>query len=273
MIRETWALTVRELKHWYRIKIQMLMTLVQPIVWLGLFGQAFNISSFIQNPDLIPIIFSGAPNYFSYLAVGMLAVIALFTTMFGGMSLIWDRRFGFLTKLRMAPIPRSSVPISRISATTIRAMFQSMIVFLIALGFGFIPGLTGLTVSSEFNFLDLVGLFFTLALLALGFAGVFISLALAIENQETMFAVVNLLNLPVMFASAALFPLATMPSWLQAVAKLNPLTWAVDAARVFVFHDPTPIHAVWQSLLGLAIFATLTIGLSILVARKKLSAN
>lgn len=270
MIRETYALTVRELKHWYRIKIQMFMTLIQPIVWLGLFGQAFNLSALIP-AALIPVYFAAAPNYFSFLAVGMLGVITLFTCMFGGMSLIWDRRFGFLTKLRVAPIPRGSVPVSRISSNVVRALFQAVIVFLIALGFGFIPGLTGLTVGSGFDVLNLIGAFVTLTLLALGFAAVFISIALLVENQETMFAVVNLLNLPIMFASAALFPLAQMPDWLQTVAKYNPLTWAVDALRVFVFQNPNPIHPVWWSLTALALFALLMVGVSIFAARKKLS--
>jgi len=86
-------------------------------------------------------------------------------------------------------------------------------------------------------------------------------------------AVVNLLNLPIMFASAALFPIAGMPTWLQTIAKYNPLTWAVDAARVFVFQNPHPIHPVWWSLTALALFAILMIGISIAVARKKLGAN
>jgi ABC-2 type transport system permease protein len=272
VIRETYALTVRELKHWYRIKIQMFMTLIQPIVWLGLFGQAFNLSALIPS-DLVPVFFAGAPDYFSFLAIGMLGVITLFTCMFGGMSLIWDRRFGFLTKLRVSPIPRGSVPVSRISSTMVRALFQAVIVFLIALGFGFIPGLTGLTLGSAFDVADLMGMFVTLALLSLGFAGIFISIALLVENQETMFALVNVLNLPIMFASAALFPLAQMPNWLQTVAKYNPLTWAVDALRVFAFQNPNPIHPVWWSLTGLALFAVLMVGVSILAARKKLSAT
>ncbi len=272
MIRETYALTVRELKHWYRIKIQIFMTLVQPIIWLGLFGQAFNLSALIP-PALVPSYFAGAPNYFSFLAVGMLAVITLFTCMFGGMSLIWDRRFGFLTKLRVAPIPRGSVPVSRIISTMLRAVFQGIVVLLIALAFGFVSGLTGLTVASSFNGLDLIGLLVTMILLALGFAGVFISIGLLIENQETMFAVVNVLNLPVMFASAAMFPLNFMPNWLQDVARYNPLTWAVDAARVFVFHNPNPLAPVWLNMTALALFALAMVGLSIFAARKKLSAT
>src|SRR5512133_1152654 len=100
MLRETWSLTVRELKHWYRVRIQIFMTLIQPIVWLGLFGQAFNLQSLFNQPGVPPAeaeaifasTFAGAPDYFSFMAIGMLAVNTLFTCMFSGMSIVWDRR-------------------------------------------------------------------------------------------------------------------------------------------------------------------------------------
>ena len=266
MIRETYALTVRELKHWYRVKVQILMALVQPIVWLGLFGQALNL-------PLPASQLANAPNFFSYMSIGMLAVITLFTCMFGGFSLVWDRRFGFLTKLRVAPISRGTVPLSRIIATTIRSITQAVIVFLIALAFVFVPGLIGLTVSPAFNVLDLLGLLAVLVLLAVSFSAVFISIAISIENMETLMAVVNLLNLPIMFASAALFPTSFMPDWMKVVVNLNPLTWAVDAARIFVFHNPNPINSVWVDIVALTVFAGLMLVISYIIARKQLSAN
>lgn len=273
MMREMWALYVREMKHWYRVKIQIFMALIQPIVWLGLFGQSFNVLGLLPPgiPGLDPqTLLSGAPDYFSYLATGMLAVIALFTTMFAGMSLVWDRRFGFLTKLRVSPIARGVVPVSRMNSAVSRAIIQALIVLLIAIGFAYIPGLVGLTLSPDFGAIDLIGIVLVLTLLSMGFACVFISVALAVTNQETLFGLINLLNLPVMFASAALFPLTFMPGWLQSVAKLNPLTWAADACRTFAFHNPNPIFPVWQEVLFLGIFASAMILISIVVARRLL---
>ncbi|MBM4237101.1 MAG: ABC transporter permease [Euryarchaeota archaeon] len=278
MMREFFSLTIRELKHWYRVKVQIFMTLIQPIVWLGLFGQAFQLNRLFPSPmpgqqvDFSSI-FAGAPDYFSFMSVGMLAVIVLFTCMFGGMSIVWDRRFGFLNKLRVSPIPRGIIPTSRIAATVVRAMIQTGIVFVIALLFAYIPGLTGLTVSPAFNALDLVGLFFVMFLLAIAFASLFTTVALAVENQETLFGIINLLNLPIMFASAALFPTTLMPDWLKAVANYNPLTLAVDAARSFVFHNPNPLYEVWVNVLGLVLFAGLLVGLSVLVSRRLMSAK
>lgn len=270
MIRESWSLTIRELKHWYRVKIQVFMTLLQPIVWLGLFGQAFNIGGLVPSSQ-VPLFFSGAPDYFSFMALGMLAVNALFTCMFSGMSIVWDRRFGFLNKLKVAPIPRGAIPLSRIMATVIRSLIQVSIVLLIALAFQYVPGLTGLTLKPGFNMMDLMGMFLVLFLLSVAFASLFTSIALAVENQETLFGVINLLNLPLMFASAALFPTAMMPDWLRSVADYNPLTWAADALRQFAFVNTAPIHDLAFDIIGLAVIAAILAGVSVLVSRKLLS--
>jgi ABC-2 type transport system permease protein len=270
VLRETWALTVRELKHWYRVKIQIFMTLIQPIVWLGLFGQAFNIGSFLP-PEQVPLFFSGAPDYFSFMALGMLAVNALFTCMFSGMSIVWDRRFGFLNKLKVAPIPRGAVPLSRIFATVIRSMIQVTIVLIIALAFVYVPGLTGLSLKAGFGIMDLMGMFFVLFLLSVAFASLFTTIALAVENQETLFGVINLLNLPLMFASAALFPVVFMPTWLQSIAEYNPLTWAADSLRQFAFVDTAPIHDLTFDIVGLIAVAAILLGASIVVSRRLLS--
>jgi ABC-2 type transport system permease protein len=271
MIRETFALYWREMKHWYRVKIQIFMTLIQPIVWLGLFGQSVNLGALVP-PGLpgfdLSTMLSGAPDYFSYMSTGMLAVIALFTTMFAGMSLVWDRRFGFLTKLRVSPIPRGVVPVSRMGSAVSRALIQAVIVLVIALAFAFVPGLTGLTLSSAFNAMDLLGILLVLALLAIGFSCVFITVAMAVENQDTLFGLINLLNLPIMFASTALFPTTMMPSWLVAVAKANPLSWAADAIRAFAFHNPNPIFPVWMEVTLLLAFAAMMVAVSVLASRK-----
>jgi ABC-2 type transport system permease protein len=275
MLRQIFALTKRELKHWYRVKIQIFMTIIQPVVWLGLFGQAFNIGALFNAPGMPPGIFektfSGAPDYFSFMAIGMLAVNVLFTCMFSGMSIVWDRRFGFLNKLKVSPIPRGVIPVSRILATVIRAMIQVVIVFGIAIAFNYIPGLTGLTVKDGFGIAEIAGSFAMLFLLAIGFASLFTTIALAVENQETLFGVINLINLPLMFASAALFPTTLMPDWLKGIANYNPLTLAADGLRQMAFVDPAPIHSLGWDFVGLVLFSGALIVLSIGLSRKLLS--
>lgn len=275
MWRQVFSLTVRELKHWYRVKIQIFFTLIQPIVWLGLFGQAFNIGSLFENPAIpagaqgavFSQFFAGAPDYFSFMSVGMLAVITLFTCMFSGMSIVWDRRFGFLNKLKVAPIARGVVPLSRMMATVVRAMIQAILVFGIALAFLYVPGLVGLTLKPTFDLMDLMGMFLVLFLLSVGFSALFTTIALGVENQETLFGIINLLNLPLMFASATLFPTTLMPDWLQTVADYNPLTWASDALRQFTFDNPTPIYSLPVDLLALGLFSGALVGASIILSR------
>jgi ABC-2 type transport system permease protein len=263
MIRETWALTVRELKHWYRAKIQIMMMLVQPIVWLGLFGQAF--------PSIQGMPLNGAPDYMSYMSVGQLAIITLFTCMFVGMSLVWDRRFGFLNKLRAAPIPRASIPVSRVLATVIRAVVAAMLVLLIAILFAHIPGLKGLTLVGDFGVMQFLGIILILGLLATAFASIFVAIALTIKQQETLFAVINLVNLPLMFASTALFPITpSTPDWLLAVMKVNPLTLAVDGMRQLMFSGSTGMYSLGVDILGLLVFSVVFIVLGIFVAMRAL---
>ncbi|MFQ6135534.1 MAG: ABC transporter permease, partial [Nitrososphaerales archaeon] len=239
MMGEVVALTVREVKKWGRSKFILFIMLIQPMVWLGLFGKSFNLRGIASLPpdvvaqlppalrasvadmfnEYLSGIFGGTVDYFSYMAVGMLSVIILFTAMFSGMSVVWDRRLGFLNKLLVAPIPRGSIILAKMSSSVLRGLFQATLVFGIAFLFG-------LQAGDAFNTLDLLGVFAALFLLSMGLSSIFISISIRVTNWETQMAVANLLNLPLMFASNALFPIKQMPDWLQTVARFNPITYA-----------------------------------------------
>jgi ABC-2 type transport system permease protein len=257
-----WALTKRELKKWLKEPIILLMAILQPIIWMGLFGKAMNIgnifsSSNINIPSIIPIpgqalvppqsgsinvsgaIFSqmfanlgpstmqnifGVTDYFSYIAVGMISFIVMFTTMFSGMSIVWDRRLGFLNKVLSTPVSRGAIIFSKVLNASLRSMFQATIILILAV-------LLGLQVSSTFSILNLLGLYAAVFLLCLGMSSVFLALALRSTKWETQMAIVNLINLPLMFASNAFFPLSLMPDWIQVIARVNPITYLTDAVR------------------------------------------
>jgi ABC-2 type transport system permease protein len=214
-LRQTYALTSRELKHWYRSKTQMAMALIMPLMWLGLFG--FAMSGFIDMSGL-------DVDYFSYLAMGMVIITSLSTSMNAGMSVIWDRRFGFLAKLKAAPIPRGVIPLSKVLATTFKATIQSMLILLIGL-------FLGLNLIEGFGIVELLVIIVAVEAVALTFSSIFVALGLVIKNQEVLMSVNMLLNLPLMFASGAMFPTSTFPGWLKVVANVNPLTYAADAIR------------------------------------------
>jgi ABC-2 type transport system permease protein len=217
-------------------------------MWLALFGKAMNLTAIFTGgsfniPGLnIPkevinqigkqIMFQtfGTQDYFSYLAVGMLSFISLFTAMFSGMSIVWDRRLGFLDKVLSTPVARGVIPMAKVLSTVVRALAQAAIVLLLAI-------LLGMD-ASHITPAGLLGSFAALLLLIIGFASLFVTLAIRSTSWEAQMAIMNLLNLPLLFASNAMFPVTYMPEWLQTIAKINPVSYAADICRQLLLASP-----------------------------------
>jgi ABC-2 type transport system permease protein len=268
LLTETWALAVRELKKWIRTPASVFIALFQPIVWLALFGSAFNPTNLIpasigqmnQTPEALAQIrqsiltetFGNAPNYITYLTGGILSLLLLFTSAFSGGSLVLDRRFGYLNKLLASPIPRASIFLSRVFATVVKGMIPSLIVFFVALS---IPD--GLKLNPSFTLLDGLLLFLTLFLLSLGFSSLFTAIAMRMTKWESLVAVVNLLNLPLLFSSSALLPITSMPDWLQAIAKINPISKAADVTRALIVQGSVDLSPIMLNLTYLIAFAAI----------------
>lgn len=257
-----WALTVRELKKWMKEPIILFMAVLQPVLWMGLFGKAMNLGAMfsagnINLPAAMPIegsllippqngyimvngtAFSqmlasfgpsimqnifGVSDYFSYMSVGMISFIVMFTTMFSGMSIVWDRRLGFLDKVLSTPVSRGAIIFSKVLNAALRAMFQATIILILATIFG-------LQVSETFSPLNILGVYAAIFLLSVGLSSIFLALALRSTRQETQMAIVNLINLPLMFASNTFYPISMMPEWIQAIARVNPISYLTDAIR------------------------------------------
>ena len=225
-----WALTNRDLRKWYTNPVQLFVSLIQPIVWLGLFGKALNFGSFISGSgasvatqDAILKNFFGTTSYFSFLCCGMFAFIVLFTSAFSGMSVVFDRRFGFLNKALSTPVARGSIIMGKILQSVGRSLVQAGIILVIAVAFGMD--------TSHFTAQGILGTFVVIFLMAMGLSALFTMLALRSADWQTQMAIINLLNLPLLFASNALFPTKIMPTWLQDVVKVNPVSYANDAIR------------------------------------------
>lgn len=246
------ALTGRELKKWYKQPFILFISLVQPIIWMSLFGKAFNLTALAGTDPLGQAAFAsifGASDYFSFMAVGMLSFVVLFATMFSGMSIVWDRRLGFLNKVLSTPVSRGSIVLSKVFSAVTRSLVQAGIVLAAAM-------VLGLHVSADFHPLYLMGIFAALFLMSVGLSSLFVMIAIRSTRWETQMAVMNLLNLPLLFASNALFPVALMPDWLQAVAKANPVTYATDVARQLLLRAPDWM-AVANDFIFLGGFATI----------------
>jgi ABC-2 type transport system permease protein len=273
MLSETLALVVRDLKRWYRTPGQIILVFTTPLMWLLLFGQAFNIGKLAQGAPGVDIreVFGGATDYFSFMAVGQTTFIILFGSLFSGVSLIWDRKTGFLAKLQVAPISRSSIPVSRMLSTVFKSLLQAVVVLVLAALFVLIPGLSGLRFSPDFGLLEALGVALFLILLGLSLAALFVALGLVVKNEETLFGMINLLNFPLMFTSSALIPIALMPEWLKTVAMYNPITFVVDGMRQLVFRTSVGAqYSVGIDLLGITVFAVLMISLGAVLSRKAL---
>jgi ABC-2 type transport system permease protein len=264
-----WALTKRDLRKWYTNPYQLLISLIQPIIWLGLFGKALNFGSFIsasgaspaqQNATLLSIF--GTTSYFSFLACGMLAFIILFTAAFSGMSVVFDRRFGFLNKALGTPVGRGAIVMAKVFQSIGRSLVQAAIV----LGVGVVLGME----TSHFTPLGVAGAFVFLFLMAMGLSSLFVMLALRSSNWQTQMAIINLLNLPLLFASNALFPTKIMPAWLQDVVKVNPVSYANDGVRQLLL-GATGANALWFDYAYLIGFAAIFSLVGILLSWRLLS--
>jgi ABC-2 type transport system permease protein len=275
-----WALTNRDLLKWYKNPIQLFISLVQPVVWLGLFGKAFNITGiFASQPGVtqaelntINLGTFGTTSYFSYLGAGMLAFIIMFTAAFAGMSVVWDRRFGFMNKALSTPVGRGAIVTAKVLQSVIRSLIQAAIVLVIAVALGMD--------TANFGILTVGGSFVMLFLMTFGLSSLFVMLALRSSDWQTQMAVINLLNLPLLFASNAMLPVKIMPSWLQSVVKFNPVSYAVDGVRQMLLGSGSASAAaagynilapLWVDFTVLAGFAALLSILGIVLSWKLLT--
>ena len=278
-----WALTNRELKKWYKAPAVFFITLIQPIIWLGLLGNALNFSSLVSAnsfppPTITPPLSTdqlvqlgsyfqsigdkvlqntfGTTSYISFMAVGMIAFTALFTTMFSGMSVVWDRRLGFLNKALSTPVSRAVIILSKVFSATLRSMFQAAIILIIALPLGFQFG-------AAFTPLSILGVFAFLFLICMGLSSLFIAINIRSTRIETPMAVMNLLNLPLTFASSAFFPIDRMPPWLQAVANVNPLSYTMNGMRQLLINPVVDYSQLALQYAYVGIFAVIltTVGI------------
>ncbi len=239
----------REMKKFIQQKARLTMAIIQPLVWLILMGNSM--SGLTRNPMALKML--GTNNYLEFMTPGIMIMTALFGGVFGGASVVWDRRLGFLNKMLTAPIHRSSIPLGKLLALGLQTMAQSLLIVFIALllHVHFSGGILGI-----FCMLLLAGLF------GIIMGSVSLSFAAVITSMEALMAVTNFFTMPLVFTSNAMFPTSAMPAWLRLIAHFNPLSYAVGTMRViaskgFIWQQ------IWPGVLILLIIASVTISISI----------
>jgi ABC-2 type transport system permease protein len=205
----------------------------------------------------------GVVDYFSYMAVGMVSMIVMTTTMFSGMSIVWDRRLGFLDKVISTPVSRAAITLSKVLNATLRAIFQATIILAIAY-------LLGLQLSPSFSLINLLGIYASIFLLGVGLSSVFIAFSLRSTRMERPMQIISLITMPLMFASNTFFPVSLMPDWIQMVARINPLTYLTDAVRQLTIM-PLDASALIFDLIYLGIFATILAAIGIVLSWRYLT--
>ncbi len=259
-------LTVRDLKRWYRNPVSAVVGVIQPIFWIVLFGSAFDIAKFAGANT--PAIFEGAPDYITYLMGGILTIIGLFTGMFSGINIIWDRRLGILQRLLMAPINRASIVFSRILSSVVRIFIQVAILF----GIAFVMP-NGLKIVNGISIIDVVILISAVLMISFIFSSLFSIIAVRTTKMETVFGIVNLINLPLMFASYAMFPPDLMATWLSNVAKYNPVSWSSQSIRMVLIHGSltsSEAHTVLIYMLGLLALSVFMLVMTYIVSNREI---
>ncbi|HSW49505.1 MAG TPA: ABC transporter permease [Bryobacteraceae bacterium] len=206
-----YVLWLRQLKRYVRSRPRIIGALGQPLLFLLGFGFGFG-----------PIFEkAGQGNYIQFLAPGVIGMTILFTALFSGVDLIWDRQFGFLKETLVAPVPRLMIMIGRTAGGATVALLQGMIVVAICLAVGFRPA-SWTSWPLAFLFMSLIAVMFT----ALGTA-----IASVLEDFQGFQLVMSLLVMPIFFLSGALFPLSDTIPAMKLIAAFNPLSYGVDGLR------------------------------------------
>ncbi|MGA3292232.1 MAG: ABC transporter permease [Candidatus Microgenomates bacterium] len=206
-----YILWLRQLKRYFRSRSRMIGSLGQPILFLVALG--FGLGPVFAK--------AGQGNYLEFIAPGIISMSILFTAIFSGIEIIWDRQFGFLKETLVAPITRWQIMIGRTLGGATVAVFQGIIVLLLSLLFGFRIE-TFVLIPQMLIFMLLIALLFT----ALGTA-----IASVLEDMQGFQLIMNFLVMPFFFLSGALFPLQGVPKVLEVIASIDPLSYGVDGLR------------------------------------------
>lgn len=195
---------------------ELISRAVQPALWLLVFGQVFAKTRAIPTGNL---------RYMDFMAPGILAQSVLFTSIFYGLSTIWERDLGILQKFLVSPTPRIVLVSAKALSAGIRGVAQAIIVYVLAVILG---------VHMNWHPLQLIGAILAVMLGASFFSTLSVIIACIVRSRERFMGIGQVLTMPLFFASNAIYPIDMMPSWLQAIAKVNPLTYQVDLLRTLM---------------------------------------
>ena len=214
--RDAAAIAEVELRKVARDPTEILTRAVQPMLWLLVFGQVFT------RTRAIP---TGSMSYLAFMAPGVLAQSVLFSAIFYGIAVIWERDLGIVQKLLVSPSPRASLVLGKAVSAGVRALTQGVIIMVLSWILG---------VPLRLDPLSIAGLIVAVLLGAALFSTFSFVIACLVKTRERFMGIGQVLTMPLFFASNAIYPLTMMPHWLQVIARVNPLTYLVNALRALM---------------------------------------
>jgi ABC-2 type transport system permease protein len=206
-----YILWLRELKKYVRSKPQIIASLGTPLMYLGVLG--FGLGPVFRR--------AGEGSYLQFVAPGVIGMTVLFTSMFSGIAMLWDRQFGFLKETLVAPVPRVQVMIGRTLGGATVAVLQGTIIFAVTLIAGFRPA----------SVLAVLLAFVIIMLIAVVFSALATAIGSSLKEMAGFQMVMNFLVMPMWFLSGALYPLKDLPAALAVLTRIDPLTYGVDGVR------------------------------------------
>ena len=218
-MRSIYILWLRELKRYTRSRAQVIASLGQPMLYLLVLG--FGLGSVFQK--------AGMGSYLQFIAPGIIGMTVLFSSIFSGLGLLWDRQFGFLKEMLVAPVPRIEIMIGRTLGGMTVSVIQGMLVLVIALVVGFRP----------VNWWHLpIAIGFMLAI-SLVFAALGVAIGSSLQDMQGFQLIMNFLVMPIYFLSGAMFPLTGQGWPLKIATRIDPLSYGIDGMRAALLGNST----------------------------------
>ncbi|MGA2625350.1 MAG: ABC transporter permease [Bacteroidota bacterium] len=220
-IKKSYVLAEMETRKLLHDPTELISRAVQPLLWLGIFGEALSKVRAIPTPGL---------TYLQFIVPGILTQSVVFVAIFYGLYVIMDRDTGILQKLLVTPAPRLALVWGKMISAGVRGLSQALIVFLFAIILNIQLHLTAWSIAGVIIIVVLGASFFT---------GLSMIIASIVKTRERFMGIGQVITLPLFFASNAIYPIAIMPGWLQVVANVNPLSYMVDGLRVLMLSGGT----------------------------------
>jgi len=213
------VMVYRQIKRFIRARSRVLGTIFMPLIWLIFFGLGWSKAFDFPYAKMI----FGGVDYLSFLVPGVFAMSIFTGSLMSGISVLWDKQFGFLKELLVAPSSRKAGIAGRVIGDSLVIALQGLIILVFSL-----------IIATNIRITGIVPAILTGIILSIAFSSIGISMALKMGSQEGFQLIMNFLLMPLLFLSGAFYPIDTMPDWMKYLVYIDPLTYAVDASRYFL---------------------------------------